>query len=201
MKRLRMIDLTMVVSMGLGGGGDHTYGGGFVYRIHIRGQLEQVIGSPPAPWEGIAVGSEFLVTYVFDTETPDLNNSNLRGIYEIVSLSVTLDGMTQVASSSFITVDVVNPFLQRYEVNFSDFSIGMTGGISLVGVFVFDSDSLPADIILNDWTVSQGFTMGNNDTFIGGAISTFSSRIVPTPGILYPFTLMGILFRRNRKRL
>jgi len=202
MKRLRMIDLTMVVSMGLGGVAITPMAEGSLIEFTFGGQLEQVIGSPPSPWDGISVNSEFLVTMVFDSETQDLNNSQFFGRYEFLSLEVMVDGVAQAAATGEIRVDAFSPF-HEFNILFLDFpnaGAGSGGSISLVGFSVFDSDAMPTTLDLNDWPISQGFSAGAGNSTFGGVITAFSSRIVPIPGALLPLSIMGLIASTKRRR-
>ncbi len=168
-----------------------------LYEFTFEGELEQVTGSVPDPWSGIAPGTPFSVSYVFDSEAMDQDDSSVLGIYDVLSFSVTLEEQTQVAESAYIQIE--NFGLDHYSVRFEGLPNGAAGGILLGGFSVLQSDDLLLDIDLDDW-VGGGLEFGASGYEVAGVFNSFSSRIVPSASTLVPFFLVTALLRTRKRK-
>jgi len=176
---------------------------GSIIEFTFGGNIFFTNGTPPAPWDGISVGSIFSVSYVFDSEEPDQAGPFWIGRYDILQARITIDGITQTTTSGEIVLNLANsPVIEIYQARFFDIPDGMFGQIKLTTALFLDSDALLTDINLDDWFLGRSFEFGQPGGGFesAGLITTFSSRIVPAPGILVSLTLMGVAFRRTRKR-
>jgi hypothetical protein len=171
------------------------------------GELEAVMGNVPDPWSGIGPGTPFSVSYIFDSEAPDQDDSPAFGIYDaLLSLTVTMDGTSLTTESGWIKVEFTG--IPGYTTYFENLAIGTvaSGAVSLSGFGVLESDALPTDIDLDQWTFGKIFEIaGLNDDLefeAGGIIDTFSSRIVPAPGagiiLLVIPHLLGLPLRERK---
>jgi hypothetical protein len=168
------------------------------------GELEQVVGEVPHPWSGVGPGTPFSVTYVFDSDAPDQDNSPAFGVYDaILSYAVTMDGVSLTTETGSIRVELTG--IPNYAARFSILPIGTgaSGSVLLSGFGALEDDSLPLDINLDQWTFGRTFEivgLNNGEHYeAAGVIETFSRRIVPSPGTLTT-TVLYILLGSKRRR-
>ena len=167
------------------------------YQFTFGGEIHTVDGFVPEPWEDVHVGSEFELTYVFDSETPDQVPINWIGVYDVMWAEVTIDGAPQFTEDS--TIVIMDEGLDRYSVQFRDLPVGADGVINLVGWDVIESDDLLLDINLADWTTVQAFKLGGAGFEVYGHVDSFGSQIVPAPAGL-PCIFVVVLLRGRRRR-
>ncbi len=203
MKQIRLIKLVwsiLAVAVLLSGGEAR----GSQIEFTFGGEFIDAIGTPPPPWEGRGIGTEFLVSYFFDDQTPDLDINTFFAQYAIQSLSISLNGASQSTTTAEIFLNLSDPISQRYKVRFGSIEEGFVGVLRLTAPFApLSSDAIPTDLNLDEWfhrTLELGATDGTNEAGYFGLITTFSSRVVPVPGIFLPAGLLGILFLHGRRR-
>jgi hypothetical protein len=169
-------------------------------QFTFSGKLSEVTGAIPAPWDGIEVGSPFAVSYVFDSEAPDQAGGPSFGFYEILSLSVTIDGIALGAIADGIEVDLTSPVLHEYIVFFQNVPIGATGSIHLTDFDEsFESDDLPLTLDLDEFE-SKFFEVIQNDGGFGifGAIKHLEVATIPGASGAPLFVLALLSCRRRR---
>lgn len=168
-----------------------------LYEFTFGGEVDDLVGFVPEPWSGVELGSPVVVTYVFDSETPDLETSLDWGIYDVISFEVSVDGIALAAE--WAQIEVRNFGLDTYYVFFDDLPIGEANGfLKLTDFNALDSDDLPLDIDLDDWQSAPLLSIGG--TFLlRSRMETFSSRIVPAPGTLTAL-LMCLGFGQSHRR-
>jgi hypothetical protein len=163
------------------------------------GDLYQVIGSPPEPWAGIAVGDPFEVSYIFDSEAPDwIPSSPDEGLYYLETLTTTLNGVGQTTTVGEIRV--TNAFIDEYYVFGFDLPIGAGMNVDLIGFDPFDSDALPLDLDLGLFELQRLFEVGGVGYEARGQITSFERRIVPAPSALIFLILGALPARRSRRK-
>jgi MYXO-CTERM domain-containing protein len=123
----------------------------------------------------------------------------MYGVYEMESIWVGLDGVELEATPGHITVeDDVAPW-DNYIVTFNDLPEDGNGSILLGGVDVFESDVLPLDLDLSQFNIHRTFGFLTAQASMYGIVTSFESRVVPSPSGLIVLLVVGGLTRRRRR--
>jgi hypothetical protein len=170
----------------------------------FEGEIDFLVGQAPAPWDNVELGDPFRVVYVFDSEAEDQESSPYTGIYEVLSLTVEIDGAGQEAGLAGIGVRLFDPPAgwDEYRAGFYDLPIGASGNVRLVGWSVFETDELPLTLDLDDFDVSQRFEViqSGGGFELKGGVDSFSARLIPAPSALSMSVLFIFGFRRRTRR-
>lgn len=168
---------------------------GELIEFTFSGELVQTVGEVPASWDGTELGTPWSVRYVFDSETPDLALPEWGGRYDVISVTVTVDGVDQHSDDAYIGINASPLDPAEYKIRFDGLPIGATGKVSLLGpIGYFESDALPTELNLDDFGAGRLFQVtkeGGGWTFSGNAID-FSSQTVPAPAGL-PVAVLAIV--------
>lgn len=170
------------------------------YQFTFSGVIDAIDGDVPEPWDSIHIGSVFEYSYVFDSEAEDQIGNPQYGLYYAESASVSIDGVPQTTDENRILV--IDELFDRYETLFTGLPNGANGGISLSGWEVLDSDEIPLDLNLGDWTgATFKFTGTGSDGIyeVSGLISTFDGRIVSGAGTLAVMPSLLLCTTRRRR--
>jgi hypothetical protein len=165
----------------------------------FEGEVYEVDGMPPAPWDEVEVGSTFSVRYIFDSEQEDqAPGSPSYGIYEMLAVWVALDGIELEATPFEINIDNDVGFGDSYLAGFYGPFEGSSGAVNLLGPFdLFESDALPLDLDLDAFG-NADFGFGGAPWFdVDGTITSFESRVVPAPSGFVVLLVAGGLIRRD----
>jgi hypothetical protein len=175
-----------------------------LYEFTLGGEIINVIGEPWAPWDEVEVGDPFSVVYIFDSEAEDQEPFPYHGVYEVIELTVEIDGVSQDAGLAVIGVRLEWPPLlsDEYRVSYYDFPVGRGGNIQLIGFDVFENDELPLNLELDGFEITKIFEFGFDlfDNGLQGSVDTFDSRVIPTPSSLLMTVTVIIGFRRRTRR-
>ena len=180
-----LICVTLVVA-------SSTAGLGETLTFEFRGDIEERDGSLPAPFQDVAVGDPFSLSYTFDSDTPDENPDDpARGWYATQGYELTAGGASQagvsdIPHSIFLYVDI-----QRYAATFYD------EGLTIAGILDFEpgtflTDALPTRLDLDALTDAL-FDFGTVDGYARGRITT----VIPEPATAV--MLIGALLARRRR--
>jgi hypothetical protein len=161
--------------------------------FEFRGAIEERDGPLPAPFQDVAVGDPFSLSYSFDPDTPDLNpDDTSQGWYattgyELTAGGASQSGVTDIDASIFLYLDE-----QRHATVFYD------EGLTIAGILdfepgTFSTDALPSTLNLGLLTDAL-FDFGNLDGFARGRITTI---IVPEPAGA-AMLIAGLLVLRRR---
>jgi hypothetical protein len=175
-----------------------------LYEFTFGGEIDFLLGEAPEPWDQVELGDPFSVVYIFDSEAEDQEPFPYHGVYEVIELTVEINGVSQDAGLAVIGVRLFDPPAgwDEYRTSFTDLPIDASGNISLIGWSVFETDELPTTLNLDDFDVLRGFeVVGSGGTFdFSGEVSSFSAQVVPTPGALMTTALLMLGFRRRTRR-
>ena len=170
------------------------------YQFTFGGEVVELEGVIPEPWDGVDVGSVFEVSYIFDSEAEDQHWHDDIGKYAIISAEITVDGVSQITTIGEIEIRLDE---QLYKVLLSDLPIGADGGFGLWGYAgTVETDELPLTLDLDDFAPPHVFTVNGyymDWWHFKGHIETFSSEIIPAPASI-ALLGVGLLFRSRRKR-
>jgi hypothetical protein len=156
---------------------------------------------------GIEVGQTWMVTYTFDSNTPDLATFPGEGQYDKISDSVIIGGRSlAIASSGRINVrnDSMDPVQDRYSqgASLSPFGLSDWPALSVAleddNATVFSDDSLPlAPLPLSEFE-SLTFKIGDALSYsyeVRGTVTYWT----PEPTSLSLLAVGGLLLLRRRK--
>jgi len=174
---------------------------GDVIEFTFTGRMDSIGGSVPAP---VAVGDTFVFQYRFDSNAPDSDPASNVGLFvgaiERPSLEIGLWQASGLGSGDIGVLD--NGFagdgyagVVQHPLIYAAVSMTNFGGDA------FDSDALPLDLDLADWSLPN-FAV---EVLVGpaywngaGTVTEFSSRVVPGPGVLVTGLLGAAAVRRRR---
>jgi hypothetical protein len=175
-----------------------------LYEFTFGGEIDFLLGEAPEPWDQVELGDPFSVVYVFDSEAEDQEPFPYHGVYDVLSLTVEIDGASQEAGLAGIGLWLFEPPAgwDRYRTSFTDLPIGATGKIELIGWDVFDTDELPLSLDLGDFELGRYFELvqSGGGFELAGDVSAFSARVIPMPGALFITVSLLLGFRRRTRR-
>ena len=159
---------------------------------------ELTFGTPTGDWSDVAIGTPWTLTYVFDSETPDIDNSPWNGEYRDIG-PMTFEAGGGVLCYESVAIRIERLGVDRY---FLDASTQPEGGLglTLVPLSPFVDDQLPTELDLDDFGLTRlGVTILGDEPFTFRSFNMlFSQQIVPGPSGL-PL-LLCIFGRRRRDR-
>ncbi|MHC5023321.1 MAG: hypothetical protein ACYTGG_05350 [Planctomycetota bacterium] len=168
-------------------------GAGLV-EFTFEGIIDQIDGTPGAPWDVVEVGDPWEVSYIFESDQPDQIGSPFEGLYDFETLTFTLDDVSETTTAG--EIDVILGGFDEYAVLIGQGAGGISGSVRLLGFDVFDTDALPLDLDLDDFTSKRlEVGIGGQATF-RGFVTTFSVRDVPSPS---GFLLLVTMFIRGSR--
>ena len=169
----------------------------------FSGDITIVTGTPPEPWEEAQVGDEWTLSYIFDSETPDMAGGP-QGAYAIESLAAGID--EEMVDSVGLHEIYVETLGDIYRVSFSELTNGAFGDLNLHMSSDFpDGDALPLTLDLEDflpYPASFFFMTNELESFnIEGYPLALDIQIVPAPGTLIVVvgTLLGRCLSSRRR--
>jgi len=164
---------------------------GETLTFEFRGAIEERDGPLPAPFQNVAIGDPFSLSYTFDPNTPDGNDDPTHGWYATLSYELTASGAIQAGVSDIPHSIFLYVESQRYATTFYD------EGLTIAGILDFEpgtilTDALPTTLDLDALTDAL-FDFGNVDGYARGRIT----RVFPEPATAV-MLIGALLFVRRR---
>lgn len=165
---------------------------GDTLTFEFRGAIEEREGPLPEPFQYVAIGDPFSLSYTFDSDAPDQNPDDPEHGwyatlgYELTAGDASQAGVSDVPCSIFLYVDT-----QRYATAFYD------EGLTIAGILdfqpgTFSTDALPTILDLSALTDAL-FDFGTVEGFARGRITT----VIPEPATAV--MLIGALLALRRR--
>ena len=164
---------------------------GETLTFEFLGNIENREGTLPAPFENVAIGDPFSLSYTFDSTTPDGNDDPTHGWYATLSYELTASGASQDGVSDIPYSILLFVESQRYTATFYD------EGLTIVGILdfepeTFSTDALPTTLNLSRLTDAL-FDFGTTEGYARGRITT----VLPEPTTAMMLICMLLAYRRR----
>ena len=170
-----------------------------IIEFTFGGNIRMVTGPSP-----VSVGDSFAFSYIFDSETMDIDPAPNFGLYPAISQADVVAGsFMHSASQGDISVLDNGIAGDSYQGIFNDPLVVAGANLGQIVGAVFMNDSLPDDLDLNAFDIRDFFLqveVGPAVWEARGRIETFRRRVIPGPGVMAVGLLgaLGLGVRRRR---